>query len=1595
MNFWRAVAGGCFMALLGLCFLATLIWSIVYIKGGEVFAEADSQVITDINSEDDFKKFANSCNELTEYYKGVTVNLRASLDLSGEQFKDYHISQFSGTFYGNGYTISGVKLDTTVSNLTNIALIGTLTGEVSGLNLYVSFDGTNFSDTTQFKFCGVTGKASGSALINNCYVNFKITNSSNNNTLVSFYAITGLAMGYAVFNNLYIEKAENSSNALYLYGVSTSIKQTLQYNNKNQEITAICVGIEDANAHANCTPKTTAPDTSTNNSLWTTKDNKTILKIMLPKSTETDSGDTTTDGSSTDTDTDTKTDGSDTTTDKSGVAETDTDGTSDSKETDGESTSESDKDSTTDGESTSDNKKTDSGETSETTDGEKDATTTDGDSTDTSELDKEQKEEDLPKYTQITPYLNNKKIVYSGSQPVLDISFVETEENVEFAIDFGDETLWNVGEYKAEIKLSGNQNYELTTSEISFEIVPYPINIIWDTKTTLTYNGQPQVPSFRIDDEFGKDLDIVYSEYFVNAGTHIANLIAPKNYTLNNGSYEFEIKRFTLEFEWSSTQLTYNATKQMPTPTLVKNDVIDSLEFRYGGYFTDVSYEGYIAFVQFSNDEPNFVLGESATCKFYIYPTEIAITWDEKDCYEYNAEEQIRGYDLHLPSFASADNFYYETDKEPKNVGSYNIYIRSKDTKNYRLSNNSATFRITKYPLKVKWGETNLTYNGKEQAPTFTATLPNFCGSLDIERTGAGKDVGEHIAYLFCNSDFVEITNPICAYKIRPYELKLSWNNTQLTYNGLKQIPSVKCANLDFDSVSLTVSGGETNIGTHKATAVVVGENADNFTIEKDYTYYTISPYYFEPIWDTSDIVYDGQPHIAKIKNSLPSFAQNLTIIYGDTATDVGLNYTATISLKNNDLGNVEITKSWCLFNIIPAQVTVTWTEEKFYFNGEIQYPKFTFNKDFATDFSIKNAGKFAGDYVVSIVSENDNYEFVNNTCAYTIEKSPICVNWQDTTLIYNTYPQKPTAICPEIAFCDNLDIIVSGAGINAGNYIATAEIDGENARNFYITNPTLKFVINQKIIKINWQKTTAVYDGSSHTPTFTCDEDLAKKVTCESYVNSGEYEIILSCLDTNYTLQYDKKSFVISPQEIWVTWSDLSFEFDSKSHCPNATFEGVQLQVSGEQVNAGEHTAKCISLNKNYKVLNSEQNFVINKRTLAISWANTTLTYNGTSQKPTANCDSLDLADGEFAIRGEQVSAGTDYVATLVCTNENYILENDTTTFAIAPYVLEIVWGKTQLVFNGETQHPEFGFTKPDFVNDVQINVTGTGKDVGTYSVSLESKDKNFVLNHASTDFEIVPYVLEIVWSNVNAVYSGEMHLPTANYRTEIAFCELPKLIVSGGAIMVGNYTAIASIDDTNFALINAECTFAITSPITTSENDNAVIRISAPKGKTADKIEIKDVAQNQLVIPSGESFLFGFAISFVLQNDANSSSTVLFNIGTLQSETDTFATTTKYSVRLSLANASTVPQNMNLYLLNDSVCSRISYAVDGNTLIFETDTLGIVFVTASQENTTHPSVLLISCVLVAGILFAVLPATLIIQHKKTKQAKNNQKQL
>lgn len=193
-------------------------------------------------------------------------------------------------------------------------------------------------------------------------------------------------------------------------------------------------------------------------------------------------------------------------------------------------------------------------------------------------------------------------------------------------------------------------------------------------------------------------------------------------------------------------------------------------------------------------------------------------------------------------------------------------------------------------------------------------------------------------------------------FSITPRTINVQWGSTtEFTYNGQEQAPSVSIptdAVMSGDQVSVAATG-ESEVGTHTATAVLSGRDADNYvisegTLNKEFK---ITPKAVRIVFDPRVLTYNGDvqtPEATVNQEDLVSGDScDVTQIetFSDAtcetpaeSKDVGVYYAkATALSSDNYVINPDYDKT--SFEIVPAEVSIKFADNSFVYDGEIHQP--------------------------------------------------------------------------------------------------------------------------------------------------------------------------------------------------------------------------------------------------------------------------------------------------------------------------------------------------------------------------------------------------------------------------------------------------------------------------------------------------------------------------------------------------------------------------------------------------------------------------------------------------------------------------------
>ncbi len=300
---------------------------------------------------------------------------------------------------------------------------------------------------------------------------------------------------------------------------------------------------------------------------------------------------------------------------------------------------------------------------------------------------------------------------------------------------------------------------------------------------------------------------------------------------------------------------------------------------------------------------------------------------------------------------------------------------------------------------------------------------------------------------------------------------------------------------------------------------------------------------------------------------------------------------------------------------------------------------------------------------------------------------------------------------------------------------------------------------------------------------------------------------------------QYAYKTFSITPKEVELVWLQSELPYSGEAQAPTVRVIGIyendeyKITVEGAQsAVGGPYTATATGLsNENYKLPeNKTKEFSIAQKEVGLAWSNTSLTYNGSAQAPTATATGLVSGDVcSVTVTGAQTNCGTNYTATATgLSNGNYKLpEAVSQAFAIGAKEVSLAWSNTSLIYNGNAQAPTASATGL-FGNDVcNVTVSGEQTNVGTYTATATTLDNdNYKLPEAATsEFKINPKEVTLAWGETSFTYNGSAQAPTSTATGLISNDECT-VTVEGAATNVGNHTATATgLSNGNYKLSEA----------------------------------------------------------------------------------------------------------------------------------------------------------------------------------------------
>ena len=881
-------------------------------------------------------------------------------------------------------------------------------------------------------------------------------------------------------------------------------------------------------------------------------------------------------------------------------------------------------------------------------------------------------------------------------------------------------------------------NFDEVTKTASVNIIAFTIAISWENKT-LIYNGLEQFPAYTYHNSLGEDLQITENGKNVATGSYMAELVwKNKNYNISNPTYTYSIVNAQFDVEVNNYQGVYDAQNHTISytvnSTLAKN-VIVSYSVNGQEYTTEVP--------QFK-DVQNSSISLKFTAQYFdecvktvnvnITPYELTVVWGNTTL-TYNGLEQFPEYTINNPF--NEELGIVENGKQIYSGINYTATITLTNN-NYVVTNNTITFKIESNGFDVIVNDYENVYDAQyhkisyqiQSAPTNNYKV-EFSTDGEVYSTVEPqfKDVQNTTLYIKLTGDYVEDYIVRANVVITPYEITVKWTNTTLVYSGQEQLPTYTLYNSLNEEITSAPLGEEIEIITSgKAiypstnNVAILSTNNANYNLINNTCNFDIVNTEFVVTYENYENTYDAQYHtISYSVNS--NLAQNYSVLY---------------SLDNSQ-----------------------FTQEVLQFK-DVQ----------TTDVYIKFTAPYFNDYLIK--------------AKVVITPFKSNVKWTNTTLTYNGLEQFPTYVV-SAPLGEEISVTESGIGIYPNNYQAQLT---SNSANYELNNATCEYTITNAEFVVTFSNYNGAYDGEYHTISFNVNSPLAKNYTVQYSLDNINYtDEVLQFKDVQTTNVYVKLSaqyfndyiisgqVVISPYLLSVEWDDDPLTYNGQLQFPKYTIlntlnnepipvtmiEDLQIVVQGAEINAGDNYTALLQINNTNYVFeeNLSCQYQILKANFDVSCTNYVGTYdnryhtvefqvNSTLAKDYVASYSLDGKNYTTqALTFKDAQTTNIYIKLTAKNFKDYEIE---ASVIITPYEINIVWGQTTLVYNGQKQIPSYSFTNAngepiDFTPlNESINIIELGKQIAYHKdgyqaqLILQGKQKeNYSLNNNVCNFNFV----------------------------------------------------------------------------------------------------------------------------------------------------------------------------------------------------------------------------------------------------------------
>ena len=992
------------------------------------------------------------------------------------------------------------------------------------------------------------------------------------------------------------------------------------------------------------------------------------------------------------------------------------------------------------------------------------------------------------------------------------ITYTSSDENVA-TIGRSTGTVNIVGTGQTTITAAAAEDGEYAAAEASYTLKVNPASMVVEANGYAgKYDGQahgitvtaPEGAIVKYRESESGDYDLTSSPQYTDAGTYtVYYKVTKDNYTDVTGSKVVEIEKADLGLQLTLEGWTYGS--EANEPVLTGNDGNAAVNYYYkkkgagdntyssekpaeaGEYTLKAAvseiknYNSAEANVDFTISKAEYNGKKTDTVNVFSNKALNNITYalpapPEGASYGSLSLSNDSGLISGTPSIADGILTYSVAALEKEKTSTITIPVTGAN--NYRnydfvltivtADKEDAEARITGWDKSLTYGADPFTLSGtvakagagsgtwiwNSSAPN-VAAIEESTGRVTIKGAGTATITGHYESDTTIGDDSIEINVEKASLLVKANDRTIIYgdspDNDGVTYSGFKNgdaPESVLTGELNY-SYNYTQYG---NAGSYDITPS--GLDAANYSLTYEKGILTVTQKEVGLEWGDKSFVYDGSSHApaVTITGTVNGDACSATVTGGKI--NVGNGYIATVTGLTGDKADnyklpaenttvFAITKAAPLVKKAPeadSYLVYTGLDQELISEGESDHGEMQYalgNESGATDPYASSIPKAAnsGTYHVwyKIIGDDNHKDSAAVKVDAAISKAALEVTAKDNTITYGDEPM--------------------GNGVEYNGF-----------KN---------------------DETESVLSGT-----------IAYSYDYSKFGDVGDsYRITPSGLSAdNYDIAFSEGKLTVNQKEVGIAWTDTSFTYDGNAHVPSAALTGLVnsdecgLTIEGEQTKAGNsYTAVASGITgskaQNYKLpIECTTDFVINPRTLGITWNDTEFTYDKSEHAPTVTIDGIVENDKcVVGVSGKQINAGT-YTATASLDGEdrgNYTLPDsgNTQVFTIrkadiTPVISLEGWtygnaakspvvtgnegnGAISFKYKGKTEEDE------DYANNIP-------EDAGSYTVKAEiSESDNYKAGTATADFVIgkaeyngTKEVSGFVWSG-RVTDNAELALP------------------------------------------------------------------------------------------------------------------------------------------------------------------------------------------------------------------------------------------